>query len=151
MSKLENFGKYDFLEDGTILFTKTKRKIKGKIISDRNYVTLTRDDGKKCQSSRARWILKAFTDKTEWKDHAHHINHNHKDDRLCNLEWLNKGEHMKHHFGKIVCVNLENDEAIVFKNETDASTKLNFPIQEISRVILGERKHTHNYWFTKIS
>lgn len=148
--KLEGFSKYEFLENGNIL-SKTGRILKGKIDNDRNFVHLTSDDGKGYTKTRARWILMAFTDKSEWKDHAHHIDGNHKDDRLCNLQWLNKDEHIKHHFKKIVCVNLENDESIVFENEKDASEKLGIPIQEISRVILEERYQTHNYWFTKIN
>lgn len=148
--KLEGFSKYEFLENGNIL-SKTGRILKGKTHNDRSFLHLTSDDGKKYTKARARWILMAFTDKSEWNAHAHHINGNHKDDRLCNLQWLKKDEHIRHHFKKIVCVNLENDESFVFENETDASEKLGIPIQEISRVILGERYHTHNYWFTKIS
>lgn len=147
--KLEGFSKYDFLEDGRIL-SKTNRELKGKIVDDRNYVNLTSDDGRHFCKARGRWILMAFTDESEWKDHAHHINGNHKDDRLCNLQWMNKDEHIKHHYGKIVCVNLENDKSVVFENEREASRKLNIPEALISRVILGERHSTHNYWFTKI-
>lgn len=93
----------------------------------------------------------AFTEEKDWKDHVHHINHNHKDDRLENLEWKDKNEHYRIHFKKIVCVNIETDEAVVFNSETDAATTLKIPIQEISRVILGERQHTHGYWFGKIN
>ena len=147
--KLKNFSKYEFLEDGTVL-SKTNRPLKGKTIGRRNFLHLISDDNKDHYKTRARWILMTFTDESEWKDEVHHINHDCSDDRLCNLTWMKKNEHSKHHFGKIVCVNLNNDESMVFENESDASTKLNIPTQEISRVILGQRKHTHDYWFTKI-
>ena len=147
--KLKNFSKYEFLEDGTIL-SKTNRPLKGKTKNNRNYLSLISDDNKIYYRAKARWILMAFTDESAWKDEVHHKNHDCSDDRLCNLEWVNKDEHLKHHFGKIVCVNLDNDESIVFENETDASDKLNIPVQEISRVVLGQRHYTHGYWFKKI-
>lgn len=147
--KINNYSNYTFLKDGTVL-SKTGRQLKGKIIKGRRYIRLKDDSGVEKQSTVARWILMAFTKEEEWNGHVHHKNGNHTMDSLENLEWKNEEDHRKLHFDKIVCVNLKSNDSVVFENETDASKTLNIPIQEISRVIVGERAQTHGMWFTKI-
>jgi len=67
---------------------------------DRYFRVDLRSDGDRRQAYVHHIVLEAWVSDRPEGAHAHHINSDHHDNRLENLEWVNGCDHIEHHNGK---------------------------------------------------
>lgn len=110
MAKLENYSKYEFNEDGTVLALNWKgskiKKLMTPALSGGYLKTVfVNDDGKNVSITVHRMIAKAFIPNPHNKSEVNHINGIKTDNRVENLEWVTHQENIIHAFKN----NLENN------------------------------------------
>ena len=109
------------------------RRLKGKILNPCNKVVylevILSDVGVKKTYNIHKLVAQAFIPNPHNYKTVHHKNHNHQDNRACNLEWIDKDEHYSKHrqeriikFGKIVYqYTLDNELVKVYPSIHEAA------------------------------
>ena len=96
--KISNYGRVISLIGGNEKLIKTQLHHKGRGRNDRDEVVNLSMNGTKKRYSLHRLIMLVFNpiENSELYD-VHHINFNHLDNRLDNLQWVSKEEHIRIH------------------------------------------------------
>lgn len=92
-------GLYQVSNEGRVRSLRFNReRIFGNGVNSRGYVTcVLRKNGEKIEYTMHRLVAQAFIPNPNNYNAVHHINHNRSDNRVENLEWMNRGEHQAMH------------------------------------------------------
>lgn len=141
-----------------------KRFVKGQVLTqydnDHRYMQVNfKVNGKQVHRGVHRIIAACFLPNPLGLPEVNHIDCNRTNNHFNNLEFCTHEYNMKYRekYGtsaaeacgrSVIAVNFETHEVLRFGSQHEAARQLGAKTGNINRVIKGNRKQTHGYWFT---
>lgn len=144
MAKLENFSRYEFNEDGTIIAlnwkgSKIAKEITPALSGGYLKTVFVDDNGKYISIVVHRMIAKAFIPNPENKPEINHKNGIKTDNRVENLEWVTHKENIIHSFkNNLQNNNGENNPFSILTEDQVKEIRFKFKPRKYTREMLSK-------------
>lgn len=154
---VSNYGRIKCLSNSA---TRKEKILKPQIQRDGyKRVTLCKK-GQKKRVPIHRLVAIAFIPNPLDKEQVNHENGNKLDNNAKNLSWMTRKENIAHAYATglikknnkpVVAINLDTNERLEFKSQTEASRKLGVYMKNISHALKGRTTHVSGWRFERSS
>lgn len=153
---IEGFEDYIVSNDGTIINAKTGQEIVGSVRKNGYRSVILIRNGERHDKLIHRLVAEAFCKKRNGAEEVNHIDGNKLNNSADNLEWVTRGENLKHAYEKglmpnnttpreVLATNIETGEQATFSSIYKAARFLNISQGNICMCCKGLRPNAGGY------
>lgn len=150
---IKDFPNYEVSDSGQVRIKETKVIRKNQLQKTGYEAILLSKDGRRKLCTIHRLVAEAFLENPDNLPVVNHKDENKLNNHVDNLEWCthkynvhysnSQQKAIEAHKKKIICLELNK----VYDSCTEAALELKIPKPSISKVLRGQRNHTHGYHF----